>query len=1446
MKLFYSFLFLASFFALSSQEKIDKHTGDYNTAIEEKLKKVQLIFDADSIYGFNEQAALQQASFGGSPDWEQKMQVSFAKRKYINYKYNIGNSNKIYSPLPSVQAACSNVDFESGNATGWTITEGINTNSTTHAGCCPTASTRFSVVGPGTDPIIPALSQLPPAGGGNFSLKLGDGATYGGYAVKTRQTFTVTPANSVFIYRFAVVLEDAQHACTDQPYFNVSFTDCSSNPIPCSDYNVVPISTSCSSGDPSFSSVAGTNGFNYFWKNWTTKSFDLTAYIGQCVTIEFIASDCVAQGHAGWAYVDCSCKPMSLSLNGIDIPVGQVNNNLCQTGTNTLCAPPGFDAYDWSGPGVTGQTGQCITPNAIGTYSVSLTMAGISCVSPVLYSSFNFTPAAISNFTYNALPCQNTLSVPFTSTVNLNGGPPVTYSWDFNNDGVVDDNTANPTFNYPAFGTYTAQLQVSNGACLNTLTQVVSIQPTPTVNISSVAPICPATCTELFGQAYQSSSITVTTTPSFTNSTSTPIPDVSTITSSINTTGLTSASLTSVCLNINHTFDADLDITLICPGGISLLLTADNGSLNNNYTNTCFNLTSAQVITAGAAPFSSATGYIPQGGPLSNLNGCTPNGAWQLQVTDDAGGDVGTLLNWTLNFTNVTTSSGTVAASSYTWSPNTSMTGGSSLTPTVCPSVSTIYTLSATNAANGCVTSSTVQVLPAVGAPTIAVTSNSLSLDCNTAIQTVTVSGIPSTDLTYNWNLTPSSLSANNTIASFTNSGNYICTVTNTVSNCVSTIQVSVSNNTAVPTSTATTAGVLTCNNSSVILNSTLAGMNYTWSAPPGGSITTVNSQTTSANGVGDYTLSIIDPTNGCSYITTTAVTQNTVIPVLSAGTNQTITCISPSVTLNGNVTSPINPTINWTGPGLCGATNNINTQACSIGIYTLTATDPINGCVNSSTVQVFSNTTGPIVAVSSNSLVLNCVTSSQTATVTSIPSTSVTYSWSAAPASQSLGGAVASFTTIGTYTCTVTNAITNCSTITQVNVTINNTQPTINITPTQTITCANPTAVITLTTLPTSGLTYTWTSTPISGQGTNSVVVNQANIYSVTVTDASNGCTNTATTQIISNSNIPSASISATSSNSIITCSNPSVTLTASVTPSSSYSYTWLPGGGGSSINATSANTYSVVVLNTVNGCTTLATYNLLSNTIAPNLIANNAIIPCYSSSVNVIATSTNNVSYSWTTTNGTLLSNGTATAQVGSTGIYTVTATDLINGCVSSMVSTVTQTFITGGLTANPISGAAPLLVNFSNQTNGTLNYSWAFGDNNNNTSSSADPTHTYTTTGVYIVTLITTDATGLCSATSTISIEVLENSFVEVPNVFTPNGDGLNDVFSIHTKGISELKCYIYNRWGLKLYTISNPTDYWDGGGYSDGTYFYVLEAKGLDSKEYKQQGFISMFK
>ena len=91
---------LFSLFGFSQTKSQHHHDHDDDFAIkliEKKLNSFQHIFDADSLNGFNNEAAWQQASNSGAPDWEQKIQISLKKRRYINTKYNIciGKTNKI-------------------------------------------------------------------------------------------------------------------------------------------------------------------------------------------------------------------------------------------------------------------------------------------------------------------------------------------------------------------------------------------------------------------------------------------------------------------------------------------------------------------------------------------------------------------------------------------------------------------------------------------------------------------------------------------------------------------------------------------------------------------------------------------------------------------------------------------------------------------------------------------------------------------------------------------------------------------------------------------------------------------------------------------------------------------------------------------------------------------------------------------------------------------------------------------------------------------------------------------------------------------------------------------------------------------------------------------------------------------------------------------------------
>jgi gliding motility-associated-like protein len=134
---------------------------------------------------------------------------------------------------------------------------------------------------------------------------------------------------------------------------------------------------------------------------------------------------------------------------------------------------------------------------------------------------------------------------------------------------------------------------------------------------------------------------------------------------------------------------------------------------------------------------------------------------------------------------------------------------------------------------------------------------------------------------------------------------------------------------------------------------------------------------------------------------------------------------------------------------------------------------------------------------------------------------------------------------------------------------------------------------------------------------------------------------------------------------------------------------------------------------------------------------------------------------------------------------------------------------------------------------------NWTWDFGDSiripNLNPAS-----HTYSRTGKFIVQLSFTDLNG-CDTTITLDLEV-KVAELDIPNVFTPNGDGINDKFVIEFKPEDEKKkdyriaylgteLLVFDRWGKKVYNqIDYKSEDWDGERLSDGTYFYILRLTG----------------
>ncbi len=114
-------------------------------------------------------------------------------------------------------------------------------------------------------------------------------------------------------------------------------------------------------------------------------------------------------------------------------------------------------------------------------------------------------------------------------------------------------------------------------------------------------------------------------------------------------TPLAAGDLSSVCLDIQHTFDSDLTISLVSPTGTILILSDANGGAEDDYIGTCFDMSASSSINSASAPFVGS--YTPEGaGGFDVFNGEDPNGYWYLVVQDNFTPDVGALTSFSINF----------------------------------------------------------------------------------------------------------------------------------------------------------------------------------------------------------------------------------------------------------------------------------------------------------------------------------------------------------------------------------------------------------------------------------------------------------------------------------------------------------------------------------------------------------------------------------------------------------------------------------------------------------------------------------------------------------------------------------------------------------------------------------------------------------------------------
>lgn len=362
-------------------------------------------------------------------------------------------------PFLAQNQSCPNVDLAQGNFNNWTGNYGSYSFPSLSNGF---ANTRHTIItNQGIDPhTCGGLQMIPP--GHTKSIRLGN-SNNGAEAEKISYTVNVTPSSNLFVYKYAVVLEDPQHPATQQPKFEAKILNSSGMLIGggCGVYTVF----SGQSGQ-NFQSCGGVK-----WLPWTVVGIDLSAYVGQTIEIEFTTWDCLQGGHFGYAYLAAECLPLSIDVN------------LCSgSQTLTLTAPPGFQSYSWQPGNLNGQQVTIQNPTLNQTYTCTM-----STFSNQGTCSVDLTVQAIPTYFQsgfiNSGQCDNEIVQFQSSTTASQNGQNQSiqqYTWDFGNGTVIQGNNPNPTTIYNQPGTYSVTLiSESTSGCLDTLTQNINILATP-------------------------------------------------------------------------------------------------------------------------------------------------------------------------------------------------------------------------------------------------------------------------------------------------------------------------------------------------------------------------------------------------------------------------------------------------------------------------------------------------------------------------------------------------------------------------------------------------------------------------------------------------------------------------------------------------------------------------------------------------------------------------------------------------------------------------------------------------------------------------------------------------------------------------------------------------------------------------------------------------------
>jgi hypothetical protein len=709
-----------------------------------------------------------------------------------------------------------------------------------------------------------------------------------------------------------------------------------------------------------------------------------------------------------------------------------------------------------------------------------------------------------------------------------------------------------------------------------------------------------------------------------------------------------------------------------------------------------------------------------------------------------------------------------------------------------------IYILSLENTQNHCKTSKSVQISQNIIPPIVDAGPPKL-LTCN---QTSAILNGSANNTGANpsilWTTNGSPILPNSTILMPTISAPnlYFLSILNVENGCFSTDSVLVSSDPNIPIFSIAEPDTLSCVAASQMLNAApISNFSINWMTTNGNILSGQTAANCEINAPGIYSAILTNPANGCSAVQSVEIFENKQLPIAAATVLEKITCLKSAVFIDGNGSSTGSQfqyfwtTIN--GQIIAGQ-NSLMPIIGSAGNYSLLVTDVLSGCTASKSVQVLADLMPPI-ALAGAGATLGC----STPTVVLDGSASsfgvnFTYFWSILTGNQPNPNNLPKITVnqSGIYFLEITNQNNGCTAIDSLTVFENTDTPIAQISMPEKLTCAQTSIILTaINSSVGTNFNYSWTTQNgnfLTQINNDSVTINKAGDYVLTILNTQNGCSKTAMTTVLEDKIPPNCEAGP---NQMLNCGTISLTIIAQISAGSAPLWTtqnghFLNGNASFSAQIDAAGTYFLTATNPVNGCTAVDSLQILPDAGAPFLnISPPNLLTCTTTQIQLSATvsaasGNTNFQISWTTLDGQIIAdNNTLSPTINKKGIYLLTVKDLQNNCLSSQTIFVNQDTISPTILIQipeklTCLKTSILLSATVNSVGNDYNFQWntnngQFLQNQNSLNPTVNKIGNYQ--------LISTDISNGCSSQKT--VEILENK--ALPNVLINNPEILNCV-------------------------------------------------------------------